>query len=306
MFKRRIHIFEFPTNLGLRKESWDDEPGVKLLPEWFKKHAFHKKINAEQIVELNPPKYSTEMDGESGVLNADLVINFAKQQSELVRNHFNGQTFDIVLGGDCSILVGNAMALKRKGNYGLFFLDGHTDYLLPKHSASKQVAAMELAIVTGLGHDKLTNIQNLKPYFEEVHVWCVGNRELDTETVETIEKSKIKYFDLNRLRKVGAKKCTSKFLRMVEKNDLDGFLIHLDADVLNDEIMPAVDARQPDGLTYKELTETLIPLLSNPKAVGIEITILNPNLDKEGKHTLEFVNHLAGVINTTINVNFRP
>jgi len=301
MNKKKINIFEFPTNLGLRKESWDDEPGVKLLPKWFKKHGFHKKINPEQIVELDSPKYAMELDSESGVLNADLVIKFAKQQSELIKNHFDGQTFDIVLGGDCSVLIGNGMTLKQKGNYGLFFLDGHTDYLLPKHSTSKQVAAMELAIVTGLGHDKLTNIQNLKPYFQEAHVWCVGNRELDHETVNSIERSKIEYYDLNRFRKVGANNCTAEFLRMVEKYDLDGFLIHLDADVLNDEIMPAVDTRQPDGLTYKELSEILTPLLSNPKSVGIEITILNPSLDKEGKYTSEFVNHLSGLINSTIN-----
>lgn len=299
MVGKTINILEFPTNLGLRKRPQDLEPGVKLLPEWFRKHSFHKHINPQQIVVLNPPEYTMEMDEESGVLNANMVIRYALEQSEFFSKYLNEDAFSIVLGGDCSILIGNALALKQKGNYGLFFLDGHTDYLLPKHSASKQVAAMELAIVTGLGHGKLTDIQNLKPYFNETHIWCVGNRELDVDTIETIENSKIHYFDLWQLRKIGIEECIIQFFQMVEKNNLDGFLIHLDADVLNDEIMPAVDARQPDGLTYSELTEILAHLLSSPKAIGMEITILNPDLDKEGHFTSELVSHLTRVINTS-------
>jgi arginase len=37
-------------------------------------------------------------------------------------------------------------------------------------------------------------------------------------------------------------------------------------------------------------------LLSSPKAIGIEITILDPNLDKEGKYTTEFVSNFVKVI----------
>lgn len=300
MVNKTINIFEFPTNLGLRKKCHDQEPGVKLLPEWFRKHHFHELLNPKNIIALKPPKYTMVMDRESGVLNADLVIEYAKKQSELMKDHFEGQTFEIILGGDCSILIGNTIALKQRGNYGLFFLDGHTDYLLPEKSSSKQVAAMELAIVTGLGHDKLTNVQNLKPYFEEGHVWCVGNRELDSDCVDTITKSSINYFDLGKLRKVGIEHCTELFLKMVEAQKLDGFLVHLDVDVLNDNIMPAVDTRQPDGLTYSELVQILTELLLSTKAVGMEITILDPNLDKEGKYITELVSSLVHVFHVTM------
>jgi arginase len=37
-------------------------------------------------------------------------------------------------------------------------------------------------------------------------------------------------------------------------------------------------------------------LLSSPKAIGIEITILDPNLDREGKYTTEFVSNFVKVI----------
>ncbi len=50
---------------------------------------------------------------------------------------------------------------------------------------------MDLAIVTGCGHEKLTNIYQLKPYLQEEHVWCIGNREYDADYVKPILASDI-------------------------------------------------------------------------------------------------------------------
>ena len=148
---------------------------------------------------------------------------------------------------------------------------------------------MDLAIVTGHGADKLTDILGLRPYFKERNVFCVGNREYDHDYVLPILESDIGYFDLKRLRTNGLENTVIQFLDMVKERDLDGFFIHLDVDVLNDKIMPAVDSRQRDGLVYEEFLELMIPLLSSEKAIGIEITILDPNLDKDGKFIKKFV-----------------
>ncbi len=62
----------------------------------------------------------------------------------------------------------------------------------------------------------------------------------------------------------------------------DGYWIHLDADVLDDAIMPAVDYRLPDGLAWQELETVLRTALSGPGAVGFDVTIFNPRLDPDG------------------------
>lgn len=62
----------------------------------------------------------------------------------------------------------------------------------------------------------------------------------------------------------------------------DGFWIHLDADVLDDVIMPAVDYRLPGGLSWAELASVLRIATDSGRAVGIEITIYNPKLDPDG------------------------
>jgi arginase len=43
--------------------------------------------------------------------------------------------------------------------------------------------------------------------------------------------------------------------------------------------MPAVDYRMTDGLDFDELAAVLRAALASGRAVGINITIFNPNLD---------------------------
>src|SRR5690606_19027193 len=115
----------------------------------------------------------------------------------------NENYFPLVLGGDCSILVGSALGLKKKGNYAIFYLDGHTDFMDISFSESGGVGGMAASIVTGNGHQKMTNIQNLSPYILEENLWCVGNREYDEEYENEIRKSNATYISLASLREKG-------------------------------------------------------------------------------------------------------
>lgn len=73
-------------------------------------------------------------------------------------------------------------------------------------------------------------------------------------------------------------------------------MYHLDADVLDDAVMPAVDYRIPDGLSWKELTATLAAALASGKAVGLNVTIFNPKLDRGGAMATALVDALAGAL----------
>ena len=73
--------------------------------------------------------------------------------------------------------------------------------------------------------------------------------------------------------------------------------MHLDVDVLDDELMPCVDSRQEDGFSYTELKNILKPLFASPLAAGINITILDPDLDNGGKYASLFVNEFTSLFN---------
>jgi arginase len=74
---------------------------------------------------------------------------------------------------------------------------------------------------------------------------------------------------------------------------LSGFWIHLDADVLDDSIMPAVDYRLSGGLGFSELSKLLRILISSKYAVGMSITIFNPRLDLDGTIARNFVSSIV-------------
>jgi len=272
-------VIEAPNNLGL-KQLRDTEPGVRKMPAWLKKYGLYDVLKPQSVVEVVPPPYSMQYDEALGVLNADVVIDYTHHLAKEITLTLNSGSFAWVIGGDCSILMGCATALKARGNYGLFYIDGHHDFVLPQQSQTKAIAGMVLAMVTGSGPHRLTNINSLKPYFNCGDVYAVGNRYLEPDYVQLITDSDINYYDLDAWRVDGVENVARQFLNSTAH--LDGFWIHLDVDVLNNTLMPCVDSPQPGGLSYPELVTVFKILLSSPKAKGVNITILDPDLDPNG------------------------
>ena len=75
--------------------------------------------------------------------------------------------------------------------------------------------------------------------------------------------------------------------------------MHLDADVLDDVGMPAVDYRAPGGLQFSEVALIVRAALATGKAVGLEFTIFNPALDPDGALTRALVDMLVAGLNVS-------
>jgi arginase len=299
--KRHVSIISFNSNLGLIEPAPGKEPGVKKLPEHLRKYGFYDVISHQEEIGLEPPPYSMNLDPVSDMRNTDAIAHYATLQAPIIQDVISRKNFALVLGGDCSIIIGNALALKQLGNYKLFFIDGHTDFMWPSLSSTHGVAGMDLAIITGHGHRKLSNINNTGPYFKEENVWCVGNREFDVNYVAAIENTAIHYYDLNSLRRSGMSVCVHSFFDSLASRPPDGFWIHLDVDVIDPVIMPAVDSPDAGGLSYAELNIMLESLLTHPLCAGLEITILDPDRDPDGKFTLEFIHETGAIIQKSLN-----
>ncbi len=101
-------------------------------------------------------------------------------------------------------------------------------------------------------------------------------------------------YDLSAVRALGAEDAAAQALhRLLGHGRVAGFWIHLDADVLDDAAMPAVDYRLPGGLSAAELSVILRTLVDSGKAVGLEITVFNPALDPDGSIARRFVRSIA-------------
>jgi len=80
--------------------------------------------------------------------------------------------------------------------------------------------------------------------------------------------------------------------------------VHLDVDVLDDDLMPAVDYWHPGGLTWEEAAKILSGLLKASGARGLEITIFNPRLDPDGscaRHLCDLITNVIPASRTGVN-----
>jgi arginase len=297
---RNLIIIEAPSNLGLKALRNDTEPGVRFLPDALRKTGLAINAGIDHCITVPPPPYATEVEEESQIRNAAAIAEYSRLLGREIHEVIAKDLVPVVIGGDCSILLGAALGLKNGGQYGLISIDGHTDYMWPEHSTTHGAAGMDLALVTGNGPGILSDIDERGPYFQEAHVYSFGNREQTDWYVELIKGSNIAYFDLPAVRQHGIGQVTAGFLTMVGRENLDGFWVHLDVDVLNNDIMPCVDSPQEDGLTYTELKETLQPLLASPSFKGISISVLDPTLDEELGYTKAFSDQLAVLLNKIV------
>jgi arginase len=286
-------VVDAPSNLGLRPPRAGEEPGVRKLAAALRGRGIVFRLDALDGGRLTPPPYSPEVDPGTTVINGEAIREFSVDLAGKVGAVLEDGQFPLVLGGDCSILVGNMLALRSLGRFGLVFIDGHLDFRHPGNSAVVGAAAgAELALVSGRGPERLTNIEGSKPLVRDEDAFALGEREDDPETRDVAD-SGIEVWDLSAVRKIGPGEAAARAVEALRANGVEGFWIHLDADVLDDEVMPAVDSRQPGGLGYAELVELLRVLLRSDLDVGMQVTIFDPELDPTGDIAEAFTSALV-------------
>ena len=168
----RYSIIDAPSILGLRPT------GVEGLPEALKKAGLMDKLNAIYAGCVQPLfPYNPKRDPTTLIMNADAIKVYSIQLAEVVNTEIAKMSFPIILGGDCSIIIGTLLGLRHNGRHGLFFIDGHSDFYQPQASITGEVADMELAVISGRGPEILTNIDGLKPLVRDEDIVVFGYRD---------------------------------------------------------------------------------------------------------------------------------
>jgi arginase family enzyme len=132
-----------PSPLGLRPD------GVQSAPGALRTAGLHARLGSPDEAHVDVPPYCDVRDPETGVLNPQGVAAVARGLAAAVDTALDCGRFPIVLGGDCSIVLGPSLALRRRGRYGLVFIDGHADFQHTSDEPNGEVASLDLALVTG-------------------------------------------------------------------------------------------------------------------------------------------------------------
>jgi arginase len=276
--RRPYAIIEAPSNLGLRAE------GVERLPERLLSHGLADRLHARRAARLQPPRRTGERDAETLVLNAQAIADWSPGLSDAVEAVLAAGEFPLILGGDCSILLGPMLAFRRRGRYGLLFIDGHADFFQPQADPYGEAASMDLALATGHGPALLTDLEGRRPLVRASDAVAFATRDAEDQAAYGSQPlpAELEAFDLAAVRRIGIAAAARAAVNHLTRDGIEGFFVHVDADCLDDAIMPAVDYRIPDGLSWHELETVLRWAIASRKAVGLEVTIYNPALDQDG------------------------
>jgi len=287
----RYAIIEAPSILGLKPT------GVERLPAVLLQHGLADQLRARRAGRVVPAvAYNAERDAQTLMRNAPGIAEYSVRLADAVADVVERGEFPILLGGDCSIVLGSMLALRRRGRYGLLFIDGHADFYQPEALTSGEAASMDLGFATGRGPELLTNLEGLRPLVRDEDVVAFGFRDAQEQREygsQPLPPAALA-LELNEVRRLGAQRAAQRAVEHLTAADksTQGFFIHLDADVVSDASMPAVDYRMADGLSWDELRTVLQTALASGRAVGIEITIYNPALDADGSSGRELARTL--------------
>lgn len=231
------------------------------------------------------PPYRAEWTPGAGVRNAAAIASYSVDLADRIEQLVRTGEFVVLLGGDCSILLGAMLGLRRLGRYGLVHVDGHLDFRHPGNAEYVGAAAGEdLALVTGRGGTELTDLEGRRPLVLDADVVALGFREGPVEAeAEDILATEITLLGLDEIRRLGARAAADSAVEWLTRRGVDGVWIHIDVDVLDSDLMPAVDSPAPDGLLGDELVTLLQGLRASPLTVGVELTIFDPDLDPDGR-----------------------
>jgi arginase len=294
-----ISILEAPSALGHVPE----HRGVEKAPARLLEEGIAEGLGAVTAGRVEAPGYSAARDPQTQVMNVEPLVEYSSRLADAVGEIVDAERFALVLGGDCSILLGTMLGLRRRGRFGLLYIDGHADYWQPERNTIDGAAsASDLAFATGRGPAVLTELEGRAPVVEPRDVVVFGNRDRGERTDGGCQPlpDEMGVIARERVRSLGVDAAMAEALPLLRRRgeeELDGFWIHVDADVLDGACMSAVDDPSPDGLIWGELAAALGMAIGSGLAVGLQITIYNPDFDESGANG----RGLATTVNTVLS-----
>jgi len=285
----RIVIFGTPFN-GLGSPPNIENPAdglrrAKLIPL-----LEAKGHSVTDLGDLSGFQFQENRDLETGILDFDLWIDLSNALSLELGTILERESFPLLLGGDCSMLVGIFSAFaQRDTEIGLVFLDGHADFHSPETSDSGDPADMELAVLTGRGPKKIVRMAGKYPLLKDDDVVVYGIRAWDQ-----IAESDIEVYDKKLMTDIGIKGVVEEGLENFTRRNLPLWL-HFDVDVLDPEFMPVMFP-EPGGLTFEEALEFLTLVWASGQIIGMSVACYHPMLDIDGNAGVRLVTLVSNVL----------
>ena len=295
---RPIALVGAPSSLGIRPYDDGEARHVSRGPGVLRQRGLVARLDATDLGDVIPPPYQDYVRPPNRARNEQQVLRYSRHVAERVAATHG--RFALVLGGDCSVVLGCLLGAKRTvgGAIGLAYVDAHADFSTADESRTGSVAGMSLALAVGHGDAPLARLAGRMPLVTAAHVALIGHRDPPDawDGHAALAASSVLEVADHELLTRNPDEVAAGALARAAASDVKGFWIQIDADVLNPAVMSAVDSPEPGGPLPDELVALLAPLVHHPLALGLSLTTYDPALDPDRSCARQLVTFLETLL----------
>ena len=229
-----------------------------------------------------------DRDPATGLVGIDGVLATTDTLRAAIADLVRAGDRPFVLGGCCALLPGTLAGVRDVlGPVGLVYVDGHLDFYDGVTSPTGEAADMPIAVLLGDGP---------APWAEGVAPtpWCPANamailgyhdqEELDDVADQLPGKRAAGLFDADAatIKATGPAAVGRAAVDHVAAV-ADHLWLHIDLDVLDQDVFPATDYLMSGGLDWDELVALVTPVARDPRLAGWSLACYNPEKDPGGR-----------------------
>jgi arginase len=226
------------------------------------------------------------------------IVQVNERTSDAIKDTLKNGFIPVVMSGDHSNAIGTIAGIKMakpKSKLGVIWIDAHADLHTPYTTPSGNMHGMPLAASIGednkeyKAHDidkatenyweQLKNIGKISPKIDAEDIVFISLRDLEREEKKIIDKYKVKVVTTVELRKKGVESTIRSVMRYLQ--DCTDIYVSFDVDSLDSSISRGTGTPVSNGLKEREAEDLVSKLMQNRKVCCLEVTEVNPTLDKE-------------------------
>jgi arginase len=270
------------TFVGVPVDSVGRAGGTEHAPAALRELGLLDVLDARDAGDLDVRIRGEERDPETGVVAGPDVLATTAALRTAVAEVISDGDRPLLAGGCCSEVPGAlAGARDALGRIGLAYLDGHLDLYDGKTSPTGEAADMPISVAFGRGPAAWVEVAGgatLSP--ENAALLGYRDRE-ESQSYGMLQPEELgpglTHLSVDEVRGEGPAVIGERVAGALSERG--PMWLHLDVDVLDQDVFPATDYLMPNGMTWAELMPVLAPIAASASLAGVSLGCYNPDKD---------------------------
>lgn len=280
--KDRIQIVGVPMDLGAGRRGVGMGPSAIRIAN-VSQHLRALGYEVADDGDVAVPSPEARSPGQENCRYLDEIYHVCNRLRMRVARIVAAGATPVVLGGDHSIAMGTVSGIAEHyraagQSIGLVWVDAHADMNTPETSPSGNVHGMPLAVLIGMGHERLVQMGGFAPKVPRENVCLIGIRNLDEHEKEIVRSSGVHAYTMRQIDERGMQAVMAEAIAHASRGTA-GFHLSFDLDGMDPTDAPGVGTPVKGGIDWREANLLAEMAADSQRLLGVEITELNPVLD---------------------------